>query len=314
MRDGDDVHAGVGLLRDSAMRVHRSGAFGLLAAGLLGCGARTDLGGARHVDASTDAAGDAGVCMPVLSDAGCAPSSCMSGTCTSTLVAEPVNDLVVDATSIYWTTNNALMKASLCGANAVSLAVCVQPTLLAIDADDVYFVEQAAHEQQVTSTVSRIPKAGGSAVKLATFDNEQVLALALNGTELFLSLSTYASIQGRLVRLPIATGIPQTLFTGEMEMGLAVDDDYVFWGSMPNLMRAAHDGTGQLKLADAFLAIVSDSGVSAIALDAEYTYWTGGCGAVARVPRDATTQTHRRSSGASRRTAPFARQTVRAAT
>ncbi len=262
----------------------------LVLATIVGCGARTGLGGGQ-VDASTVLdAQTADACAPILSDAGCAPSSCNGGVCTSIPASGPIRDLIVDGTNLYWAMDGAVMKSSLCGADTVSLAMCVAPVLLAKDANDIYFAEQSGTEEHITSSVSRVSKAGGSVVKLASFVIERVLALALNATDLYLSLATNEASGGRIVRVASAGGADTTLFSGFVDQGLAVDDDFLFWDTLGGLMRAKHDGSDQMKLADTFLGVVSAQGANSLTLDSEFVYWSGGCGAVARVPRDALAQ------------------------
>jgi hypothetical protein len=250
----------------------------LAAFALLGCGSRTDLEEQSVVDASADS------CFAETPVTTCATPTCTGGKCVANLTTQPLlGAFVLDDVHVFWSTETALIRADKCGAHATVLLGCRDGVAAhGLDAANVYF---STRDQTPHTKLFREPKAGGVPTQLAEFD-EDVVGFAIVGDAIFMTL--IGPQNSRLARMPAAGGVLTTLFSNNVEAGLAVDAHQVFFGVNSSVMRMNEDGTAVSMLAD-----VSNPGSEPangmFVLDASYVYSTSGCGDVRRVARDGST-------------------------
>ncbi len=251
---------------------------------LTACAARSDLGTIERADASTDAR----ACTLTMSNAVCAPSSCGNLGCTTTVANVAANDVVADDTNIYWTTATSVVRASPCGATPTTLVTCATPTTLALDDSYIDFIDETSSGVNWHAALRRINKQGGVVATLATFDDDAITALAPTSDAIFVAVvADWTTSQGQVVRVSKADGAVLTIFSGPLTMAIAADDDFVFWTTQKYVMRAGHDGTNAISLPSVEIPNVVGA-PNALALDAQYVYWSGGCGTVMRAARNAT--------------------------
>ena len=234
---------------------------GLTGALVLACGGRTALRGAGADGGPT------GFCAPsVLAPSGaCAQATCAGGECTAVLFTGVVTDVAADDTSVFWTTDSSVMKASSCGADVVTLATCTSPDAIVVDSDGIYVTT-------LDGALVKIPKQGGAPVVLATFADRAV-GLAVSNGVVYWTTRNEATQQGALRSVPAAGGAAAALFSGPIDPGLAVDATAAYFASDRALTKLYLDGTGSASLADNQL-------IQSIAVDPTNVYWDDGCGRV----------------------------------
>ena len=226
----------------------RSLACSLAACGVLACELVAPLD-----DVRPDSVNDAGV------DAAASPVLLASG---QTGPEYPVPD----ATHLYWTNADAIMRiAKAGGAPEVVATIGTANEGCALDQDFVYFADRG------TQTVQRVPKAGGPAEVLAqnqSFPQE----VAVDAQWVYWT----SNGEGAVRRAPKAGGPTEDLATGQTEaFALAVSGSDVFW------TRA----TGEVESLAGPLA-TGGAGAVSLAVDATHVYWVSqSSSGVTRVPR-----------------------------
>lgn len=201
-----------------------------------------------------------------------------SGASLVTLAAgqHQIEGMAIDSTSIYWTArvpdnvyrSRAVLAISLSGGTPTTLFGAGFPSLIAVDATDVYWVD--------TSSVEKIPKGGGR-VTMAVALAKMPSALATDGVRVY--WADLAS-NGSLASVPVGGGTPTTLAIDQPYPGsIALDGANVYWTNGSTVVTAPKTGGVPMTLA-------SGQSPSAVAVDSVNAYWVNDTtdGTVVKAP------------------------------
>ena len=223
----------------------------------------------------------------------------------ATQVSDPTT-IVVDTTSVYWTSPTAVMKLGKNGGQPVVLASAAPPAL-AVDRTSVYYVW--------SYNITRMPLDGGLAVPLASVGLTEAIALGATGVY-------WADNRGPIMGVPYAGGAATRLSFGNCYPArLAIDATFAYWidcgvsrvpleGGQTAVLSATPLASVGVRVAvdssgiyftlpgssGGVFAMALDGGsprmlaegqqVSGLALDDVNVYWTDtGMGTVAYVPK-----------------------------
>jgi hypothetical protein len=121
------------------------------------------------------------------------------------MTTNSVSQLAVDATSLYWTDNNDVLKVGVGGGAVVTLVSGTQPTgYIAVDATNVYWTTADA--------VWKAPLAGGTLTTLAPGQNSPS-GMTVDAKNVYW-VNLDAAGTGSIVAVPISGGTPVTLAAG----------------------------------------------------------------------------------------------------
>jgi hypothetical protein len=247
----------------------------------------------------------------------CTSGACNNGACklVTTQISSstgPGNAMAVDATTVYWGTPTAVLKAPLAGGAATTLAIG-NVSDLALSGANIYYIDggtyaiksvpigggavvtlapsQAAPAHLATDgtsvfwtnggdgTVKSVPVGGGTVTTIAnnqTISGYGPLGIALSGA------NVYWGVNGAL-RTAAKTGGAVTVVTQDgMDKGwLAVDTQNAYYGTLSSTLdQAPLAGGSRLVLANN----LNDSPQGQLGLDASYVYMSPYDGTITRVP------------------------------
>lgn len=269
--------------RRSPLRVSATGALrACLVAGLLasipggpGCAPDLQAGCPQGLTECGDA------CVVVASDPAhcgacghdCLGGECLAGVCQPVVVSiGPVHafDLVLDAASIYWTSQGATLasegdvrRISRTGGGTAALIASnlFAPRGVAVDGDNVYWVNLE------DDRVMMAPKAGGEPVVIATGQSGR--DIAVDATYVYWTNTT-----GEVMKAPLdQSAAPAVIYAGpEGPDGIALDGERVYW---------ANRLTGEVSTAPfdnpsgASVELFSGpAGPTDLVVDATHVYWS----------------------------------------
>jgi hypothetical protein len=197
--------------------------------------------------------------------------------------------IAVDATSVYWASQNtgcasrytqpsdrfgAVRELPLRGGAITPLASeqnC--PWGIAVDASSVYWTD--------LDGVMKAPLGGGSPTMLATGQSPR--GIAVDATSVYWTNVGYIGPSGSVMKAPLEGGAAIALASGQYTtQGIAVDATSVYWTNGEGVMKVPLGG-------GTITALVADasrqSGTYAIAVDTASVYWTDDYrGTVMKVP------------------------------
>jgi hypothetical protein len=195
--------------------------------------------------------------------------------------AQP-DQIIVDATNIYWTSsaNGNLNKAPLAGGNPTLVDTSVTADILTQSEANLFYVKKAPVGQAYFSVLSR-PKGGGEATGLtgcagevfsATADDSDAFALC------FVAGSAWVARGPTQARGGIAWGDHASQITSPPGGPMLLDGDNIYFNT-PKGPLAIH------RCLNAFAAkLVGSESARVLAYDADSVYWTSG-DAIARTPK-----------------------------
>jgi hypothetical protein len=213
-----------------------------------------------------------------------APLPYFFGTCTSFGAASPVPtdrtlpyglkvvatglpktiDLQVDATNAYLATSSALLRLPLAGGAPEMIAGGVAPVTIAIDADNIYWVDGATAGQM---TILRAPlTATGATPTMLASQAGTPGPFTVGGGFVYFAVGT------TIWRVPTGGGTVQTVSTTMEPRGLAATSDAVYFSEYTNETIQRVPLTGTLPAAPAFLKLAY-AVPTAVALNGGDLYW-----------------------------------------
>ncbi len=157
--------------------------------------------------------------------------ACTAGPCLTTLAADPKapTGIAVDASNVYWTDSDSVMKVPIVGGTPTSLASGQNgPWAIAVASGYVYWTNRGSPGSGYSDgSVARMPSDGsGSPLTLAT-QQTKPQSLAVDGANVYW-------ISGQtLMSVPVDGGVAATvLVSQEMPInGVALSDTSVYWTS-----------------------------------------------------------------------------------
>jgi hypothetical protein len=237
--------------------------------------------GCACVDISTDNANCGGcgqLCSaPAPSGAQCAGGRCVvklatvaKYNCTTTQcgVAQDAQDLVVDATNVYWTNplDNTVMTVPVGGGTPQALAQDQSGASgIAVDATTVYW--------GTSSGIVSLPKVGGSPTTLYPTTGPLYHALAVDATTLYWTTFDGNNIAPSLTSAPLSGAGPQQVLAsgaGGLWRDVAVDANRVYWTKYANPSGVWSVPLGGMTGA----ALAASDNPQGLAIDATSVYFT----------------------------------------
>jgi hypothetical protein len=126
--------------------------------------------------------------------------------------------IAVDSTNVYWGDpwDAAVRQMPLGGGPVTTIATGQQGVGgIAVDSNGIYWTDSVA------GTVMRAPLDAGPFAPIASWQGPS--ELVLDGTTL------YFSTEGAIMKVPVIGGVPETVVTALLPVGLAVDATSVYW-------------------------------------------------------------------------------------
>lgn len=237
----------------------------------------------------------------------CDKSNCVASVVRLAFSASKVWDIVVDATNVYWSTvdtsitpsTSLIMKidknggtpfddtpssdggqpaasgaAGDGGTSAIQLAAARRPTIIAVDATSVYWLD----DYTPNAGVMKVPIAGGSAVQLSIADPIEPSGLAIDDDNVY-----YADGAGDVFKVSKDGGTTHVVLSqiGEFPSDLATDGQHLYVATDTKLLSVPLVGGGfPVALATGL------QGAGYLALDDTSVYMTTlGNGDVIQVPK-----------------------------
>ena len=155
-----------------------------------------------------------------------ANAACVGGRCVVTLAGSEDNGaLAVDASFVYWRSGNAILKVSVQGGVAASVATSLQgpPGDLALDATNVYWTIPA------TDTVMKTPLGGGPGTVLASKLGTLLKGIAVDATSVYFATQN-AQLIDTIFAVPVAGGPAKAVVTTQAHiLEVAADPLHLYW-------------------------------------------------------------------------------------
>jgi hypothetical protein len=160
-----------------------------------------------------------GRCGRTCGGAACVASACLGITIVKDRAGHPWY-IAVDATSIYWTEEKAVMRADKSGANVTQLASEAGTFAMALDATHVYFTHDAG--------LSRVPKAGGATQSLGDFNG--LVGTFVAGGRAYVAKANDANAVRGIYSTDVSSKGPTLSVSTETGVeGLALEGNRVWW-------------------------------------------------------------------------------------
>ncbi len=189
------------------------------------------------------------------------PVTVAPGATLTTLAAYPQTApeyIAADAEDVYWPLGDAVMKVSVDGGAALTLAAGQSsPGPFAVDAANVYWLA----DQDANGAVVKVPASGGSPVTLASGQGAGS-GIAVDAANVY-----WTVFAGPILKVPIAGGTPVTLAMGREPWGIAVEGGSVYYTDGDDVMTVATGGGTPVTLSS------GQSVGQFLAVDSANVYW-----------------------------------------
>jgi hypothetical protein len=193
--------------------------------------------------------------------------------------------MAIDAHRVYWTNGGyvpgmnpplfAQVLAMPLGGGTIATLTSLtgySSAAIAVDSQNLYWVDSCYGGCQVPGLVLRMPLAGGAVETLASFPGGYgPFQIALDATHLY--MSTMASGTSDIAAMPLGGGSPQTLVANVTLRAMAVDATSLYWTDDVNgtVMKVSLSGGAPATLYQGDIPY-------AIAVDDTSVYWTSPSG------------------------------------
>lgn len=161
----------------------------------------------------------------------------------------------MDATSVYWANDGAVMKAPVGGGNPTTVALTSGGgEYLALDSGNVYWTDSNA--------IGKVSKAGGSPTLLVAIPNWLTYGIAVDATSVYWTDYNAHTV----MKVPVAGGQPTTLASlGSEPWAIAIDATNVYWMA---------SGLMMMPIAGGNMKVLAATPGSALAARGTSLYWT----------------------------------------
>jgi hypothetical protein len=165
----------------------------------------------------------------------CDKSNCLGSTIT--LAADHAVDVSPQGDHVFWAAENdsggmsGIMMADKQGGAAIQIASAGMPDRLAVDAENVYWIDRGLPAQ---GSLMKAPIAGGPTTRLAALDSAVLTALALDADHVY-----FLTGSGQLFAVQKSGGPAKVLLSdlGVAPSGLATDETNLYVTGSDSLLR-----------------------------------------------------------------------------
>jgi hypothetical protein len=192
---------------------------------------------------------------------------------------QPVRDLAVDATHVYYISGHGIWKVAKAGGAPTELASgLVRPTTVKLTSDAVVVLDYKR-------TIVAVSKTGGTVTPLLQDGNgfAQFWDIAVH-EDVVVFLRTSTDHDGVVMSLPLAGGAPTVLAETdigcwpEVGHGLALSPTHAYWGEGISIKRVALNG------GEAETVSIANDHAHALAVGPDHVYWAGSLGGLSFAP------------------------------
>jgi hypothetical protein len=192
---------------------------------------------------------------------------------------QPVRDLAVDATHVYYSSGHGIWKVAKAGGAPTELALgLVRPTTVKLTSDAVVVLDYKRRIVTVRKT--------GETVTPLLEDGDgfaQFWDIAVH-EDFVVFLRTSTDHDGVVMTLPLAGGAPTVLAETDIGCwpqvghGLALSPTHAYWGEGLSIKRVALNG------GEAETVSIADDHAHALAVGPDHVYWAGSLGGISFAP------------------------------
>jgi len=192
---------------------------------------------------------------------------------------QPVRDLAVDATHVYYSSGHGIWKVAKAGGAPTELALgLVRPATVKLTSNAVVALDYKR-------TIVTVRKTGETVTTLLEDGNgfAQFWDIAVN-EDVVVFLRTSTDHDGVVMSVPLAGGAPTVLAEADVGCwpqvghGIALSPTHAYWGEGLSIRRVALNG------GEAESVSIADDHAHALAVGPDHVYWAGSLGGISFAP------------------------------